>query len=113
LPTIKSALQLLASCLIYSLIIAAATVVTILFITREPAQIVTFATYSLLIEGGSALVVGGAVANFSPVIGRIGASIVHSAPWDAKRIRESEKQARAWIVTGTLLFLFGLLASAF
>ncbi len=90
----------------------AATVVIVLFMTREPVQLVTFLTYGLLIEGGSALVIGGAVANFSPVIGRIGESVTHSTPWDAKRIRESEKQARSWIATGALLFLFGLLVSS-
>ena len=112
MPKIKPALQLLTSCAIYSLAITAGTLVAVLIITRELEQVLLFLTYGLLIEGGSALVIGGAVANFSPIIGRIGEGVVHSAPWDAKRIRESEKQGRSWIATGALLFLFGLLVSS-
>jgi hypothetical protein len=90
----------------------AVTLVAVLILSRDSAQVLFFVTYGLLIEGGSALIVGGAVASFSPAIGKIGESVVHSAPWDAKRIRDSEKQGRAWIATGAFLFLFGLLISS-
>jgi hypothetical protein len=88
------------------------TLVVILIFTREPGKFLLLLTYGLLIEGGLALTSGGAAASFSPVIGKIGERFVHSAPWDAKRVREAEKQARVWIVTGAFLFVFGLLVSS-
>jgi hypothetical protein len=101
----------LASCLVYSIIVTVLTGVIVLVVTRDPAQIVLFLAYGLLIEAGLAFVVGGAVANFSPAIGKIGESVVHSTPWGARRIKEAEKQGRIWIVTGAFLLLFGLLIS--
>lgn len=70
------------------------------------------ATLVLLGEGGLALVVGGVVSSFSPMIGKIGEVVFRSEPWDAKRLREAEGTGRAWMMTGTFLFLFGLFASA-
>ncbi len=112
MPWTERALKLLASCLVYSLIIMTITLVAILFFTRELSQILLFLTYGLLIEGGLAMVTGGATASFSPAIGRVGEAVVHSAPFDAKRLKEAEKRARAWIGTGAFLFLFGLLVSS-
>jgi len=112
LTQIKSVLQLLASCLVYSLVVLAVTLVVVFIFTRDFAQTLLYLTYGLLIEAGSALMAGGAVANFSPAIGKIGESVVHSRPWDAKRIKESEKQGRTWIVTGAFILLFGLLVSS-
>jgi hypothetical protein len=108
----KHVLELLASCLIYSLIIMAVTLVVILVLTRELDSILLYLTYGLLIEGGLALAAGGANASFSAVIGKIGQSVFRSAPWDAKRVKEAEKQARVWILTGAYLFFFGLLVSS-
>lgn len=91
----------------------AVTAVIVFILARDYSQTLLFFTYAMLIEAGGALVVGGAVANFSPAIGKLGESVVHSTPWDAKRIREAEKQARIWIVTGAFLLLLGLLISSF
>ena len=112
MPQIKSVLQLLASCLVYSLVVMTVTLIVVFIFTRDSGQTLLYLTYGLLLEAGSALVVGGAVANFSPAIGKIGESVVHSRPWDAKRIKESEKQGRTWIVTGVFILLFGLLVSS-
>jgi hypothetical protein len=89
-----------------------ATLIVILVFTQEPKRILLVLTYALLVEGGLALATGGVVASFSPTIGKMRESVFHSEPWDAKRLKEAERQARIWIVTGTVLFLFGLLVSA-
>jgi hypothetical protein len=89
-----------------------ATLIAILIFTQEPKRILLVLTYALLVEGGFALVAGGVSASFSPAIGKIGESIIHSKPWDGKRLKEAERQATLWIVTGAFLFLLGLLASA-
>ena len=107
-PSVKPALKLVAACLIYSLIIALATLVVILVFTRELERVLLFLSYALLLEGGLTLVTGGVVASFSSTIGRIGESVLHAKPWDAKRQKEAEREARFWIMTGVFLFLSGL-----
>jgi len=88
------------------------TLIIIFIFSQEPRSILLFLTYALLVEGGLALVTGGVLASFSPIIGKIGENVIHSKPWDAKRLKEAEYQATLWILTGTFLFLFGLLTSA-
>jgi hypothetical protein len=105
-------MELMARCLVYSLIITSATVLVVVVFTRDLREILRVATFALLGEGGLALVVGGVVASFSPAIGKIGEVIFRTEPWDARRQRETEGTARIWIATGVFLFLFGLLASA-
>jgi hypothetical protein len=102
----------MARCLVYSVIIAFATVIVIALFTQDLSQILMLATLVLLGEGGLALVVGGVVAFFSPTIGKIGEVVLRSEPWDAKRLREAEGTGRVWIVTGVVLFLLGLVVSA-
>ena len=109
---ISAALRLLASCLVYALIAMLVTLVVVVVFTRELEQILLWLTYALLVEGGLALVIGGSVASFSSTFGKIEAVVFRSEPWDAKRLREAERTARVWIVTGLFLFLFGLLVSS-
>ena len=104
-------MKFMARCLVYSMIIAIATIIVIDIFTRNPEQILQVATFALLGEGGLMLVVGGAEASFSPTIGRVAEVIFRTEPWDAKRLREAEGTARVWIATGIFLFLFGLLTS--
>jgi hypothetical protein len=106
-------LELVARCLVYSLIIAFATVIVVVLFTQVPVQVVAWAALALLGEGGLMMVVGGVVSLFSPALGKIGEVVFRSEPWNAKRLRETEGTARMWIVTGFFLFLFGLLVSAF
>ena len=108
MPSLKPALKLIAACLVYSLIITFATLIVIVIFTQELARILLVLSYALLVEGGLALTTGGVVATFSRTIGKLGENLRHSKPWDFKRQKEAEKQARAWIVTGTILFLVGL-----
>jgi hypothetical protein len=112
LPRARLVLELLASCVVYSVVVMLVTFVVILVFTQELGRILLFLTYALLLEGGVALVTGGVVASFSPIVEKIGESVVHSKPWDARRLKEAERQARVWILTGSFLFLFGLLVSA-
>jgi len=104
--------MLLASCAIYAIIIAFATLIVILVFTQEVERILLYLSYAFLLEGGLMLVTGGVIASFSRTIGKIDESVFRSKPWDAKRLKEAEGQARIWIVTGIFLFLIGLLVSA-
>jgi len=88
------------------------TLIVIFIFTQEPKLILLFLTYALFVEGGLGLVTGGVLASFSTVIDKIGENVIHSKPWAAKRLRETENHATIWILTGAFLFLFGLLTSA-
>jgi hypothetical protein len=88
------------------------TFIAIFILTQEPKRIFLFLTYALLVEGGLSLVTGGVLASFSSAIDKIGETLIHSKPWDSKRLKEAESQATLWILTGTFLFLFGLITSA-
>jgi hypothetical protein len=66
----------------------------------------------MLVEGGLGLTIGGATALYSPIISKMGEVLFRSKPWNATRQKEVEKQAKAWIVTGTILVLLALLISA-
>lgn len=109
----KSTLILLVSCAVYALVVALPTLAVILVFTQEVERILLYLSHALLVEGGLALVTGGVVASFSPAIGRVSAGIFNKKPWDAKRLKAAEGDARVWIVTGTFLFLMGFLVSAF
>jgi hypothetical protein len=106
------ALELMASCLIISLAVTLVDLIIILVFTREPNQIVSNLALVMLVEGALGLIVGGAIAFFSPAASRVGEGILRSKPWDAKRLREAERQGAAWIVTGIFLVLLGFLVSA-
>jgi hypothetical protein len=109
---VKSTFELLASCLIYSLIIVLIDIVLILLF-RQASEIASSLSFILLVEGGVGLTVGGITAFFSPLAGKIEEVIFHSEPWSAVRQKETEKQARTWIVTGSILVIVALLVSAF
>jgi hypothetical protein len=108
----KSALELFASCLFYSLIAILIDIVLILLLRHELSQIVSPLSFIMLAEGALGLIIGGAVASFSPLRGKIDEVIFHAKPWNATRQKEAEKQARAWIITGGILVFEALLVSA-
>jgi hypothetical protein len=112
MTNVKPILELLASCLIYSLIIMLIDFALVLFFTQELTSIVYSASFILLIEGGVGLTVGAAVAIYSPLGAKISEVVLHSKPWDAKRQKEAEKQGKTWIVTGTILVVLALAISA-
>jgi hypothetical protein len=108
----KSALKLLATCLAYSSIVILIDSVLVLFFSKEPYQIVSSLSFIMLIEGGLSLTIGGTIALYSPIINKMSEVLFHSKPWNATRQKEAEKQAKTWIVTGTILVLLALLISA-
>lgn len=108
----KFLLRLVASCCVYSLVILLIDIVSILLLRVEPTRIASSLSLIVLLEGGIALIVGGATALYSPVISKVEEVIFHSEPWDAKRQKQLEKQGHPWIVTGGILVLAALLVSA-
>jgi hypothetical protein len=109
---IKSALELLASCLVYAFVVMLVDFVVILVFWRELSQVASTLSIVMLVEGALGLTLGGAMASYSPIAGKLGEVFFRSKPWDAKHQRETEKQARTWIVTGGILVFAALLLSA-
>ena len=110
MPAVKPVLEVFASCLIYSLVVALIDFVLIFFF-RGLGQIASSLSFVMLAEGGVALTVGGVVSFFSPLAGKMEEVIFHSAPWNASRQKDAEKQASVWIVTGIILVFAALLVS--
>ncbi len=110
--TKKPVLELLARSLFYSLIVVLIDFVLIFSIQGGLTKIAAFLSLIMLLEGGIGLAVGGAVASYSPLSAKISEVFFHSKPWDAKRQKEAEKQARTWIMTGGILVFAALLVSA-
>ncbi len=110
--TKKTVLELLARGLLYSLIVILIDFVLIFSIQGGLNQITASLSFIMLLEGGIGLAVGGAIAFYSPLGAKISEVLFHSKPWDAKRQKEAEKQARTWIVTGIILVFAALLLSA-
>jgi hypothetical protein len=110
--TRKTVLELLAVCLLYSLIVILIDFVLIFALQRGLDQITESLSFVMLLEGGIGLTVGGAVASYSPLGAKISEVFFHSKPWNAERRKEAEKQAGAWIITGIILVFAALLLSA-
>ena len=105
-------LELLARNLLYSLIVILIDFVLIFSLQGGLNQITDSLSFVMLFEGGIGLTAGGTVAFYSPLGAKISEVFFHSKPWNAKRQKEVEKQARAWIVTGIILVFEALLLSA-
>jgi hypothetical protein len=109
--TKKTVLELLAKCLIYSLIVILIDFVLIFALQGGLNPMTDSLSFVILLEGGISLTVGGAVASYSPLSAKISEVLFHSKPWDAERLKEAERQARTWIVTGIILIFAALLLS--
>jgi len=108
----KTVLELLARTLLYSLIVILIDFVIIFSLQGRLNQITDALSFVMLFEGGMGLTVGGATAFYSPLGAKISEVFFHAKPWNAKRQKEVEKQARVWIVTGIFLVFAALLLSA-
>ncbi len=108
----KTALEFIARCLLYSFIVILIDFVLIVLLAGGLNQITYSLSFVMLLEGGIGLVVGGAAVSFSPVTAKVSETVFHSKPWTAKRQKEVEAQAKAWIATGIILVLAALLKSA-
>jgi len=109
---IKPLLELMASCLVYSLIVMLIDSVALFFFLRDLNLVASSLSFVMLVEGGIGLTVGGAVVLYSPTVNKLGEVIFHSKPWNAKRQKAAEKQANSWIATGVILVFAALLISA-
>jgi len=110
--TKKTVLELLAKCLIYSLIVISIDFILIFALQGGLNQITDSLSFVLLFEGGMGLAVGGAAAFYSPLGAKMSEVFFKSKPWNAKRQKEVEKQARSWIITGIFLVFAALFLSA-
>jgi len=110
--TKKLVLELLGRCLLYSMIVIVIDFVVIFAFQGGLDQMIDSLSFVILLEGGLFLIVGGAVASYSPLSAKISEVLFHSKPWTAKRLKEAERQARTWIVTAIILVFIALLVSA-
>ncbi|TRO52085.1 hypothetical protein E2P63_04105 [Candidatus Bathyarchaeota archaeon] len=108
----KSLLELIAKTLIYSLIVITIDFIILLFFIEGLSQIVDVLSFVLLLEGGIGLTLGGASASYTPISAKVSEVFFHTKPWNAKRQKEVEKQARILIVTGIMLVFSALILSA-
>ena len=108
----KSLLELLAKTLIYSAIIILIDFIIIFLLTAEINQTIDTLSFAVLFEGGIGLTLGGVTASYTPIGAKISEVFFHTKPWNAKRQKEVEKQARILIVTGFFLVFAALILSA-
>ena len=108
----KTVMQSLVRSSIYSLIIILIDAILIVFLMGRTNQSIYNLSFLMLIEGGMGLIIGGAVALYSPSVAKINEVLFHSKPWNAKSQREIEKQMEVLIVTWIFLLIEALLLSA-
>ena len=108
----KTILELFAASLLYSLIVILIDFIIVFFFVGDINQIISPLSLVVLFEGGIALTVGGGVAVYSPLGAKISEFFFRSKPWNAKRLKEVERQAIVWITTGAVLVFIALLLSA-
>ena len=67
----------------------------------------------LLLEGGTGLIVGSAIAlSSTPSISKAGEIMFERAPWSREGERNAERVAGKWMIASTLLILGGFALSA-
>ena len=110
--SLKSALELLARSLVYSLIVVVIDFVVIVFLGYGADQLTYVLSFVVLLEGGICLIAGGASVFYSPSFAKVSEVLFHSKPWDAKRQKQVEQQVQVFIVTGAFLVGEALLLSA-
>jgi hypothetical protein len=108
----KTVLKVILRSLLYSSIVILINLILVAFITGGFNKIIYNLSFLMLFEGGVCLVVGGVAASYSPIGARLNEMIFHSKPWNAKRQREAESQAKRWILIGIILIVVALSLSA-
>lgn len=108
----KTVLKFILRSLLYSSIVILIDFILIVFITGGLNQIIYDLSFLMLFEGGVCLVVGGTAASYSPIGAKLNEVIFHSKPWNAKRQRDVENQAKPWIAAGIILIVVALSLSA-
>ncbi|MCW4045132.1 MAG: hypothetical protein NWE94_06410 [Candidatus Bathyarchaeota archaeon] len=108
----KALLRQLALCSIYALAVLLIDFAIILLLKVESARVTSSLSLIGLLEGGTALIIGSAVAMYSPMLTKAGEIIFRSETWDAKRRKQVEHQGKTLITTGAILVLAALVVSA-
>ena len=108
----KNILRLIARYLLYSFVVIIIDFVLIVLFAGGLNQITYSLSFVMLLEGGISLVVGGAAVSFSSITAKVSEAVFRSKSWTAKRQKEVEGQAKAWIATGIILVSAALLISA-
>ena len=109
----KTVLAFCTKYFIYSIIIILIDFVLILAFTGLTNGIVQILSFVMLIEGGIVLIVGGVTASYSSLYAKLGEVVFHTEPWNAKRQKEVEINAKTWITVGIILVIEALVLSAF
>lgn len=109
----KTVLEFCTKLFLYSTIIILIDFVLILAFTRVTNDIVKILSFVMLVEGGIVLIVGGVTASYSSLYAKLSEVVFHTEPWNAKRQKETEINARAWIILGIFLVIEALVLSAF
>jgi len=109
---LNHAAELIASCVVYSIVVLGIDFLLVLFFKQELSQITAMVSLILVLEGGLGLTFGGVVAMYSPVVSKVGEILFRSEPWNQERRKTSEKQGQVLIVVGLFLLLIGLVISA-
>lgn len=110
--SIEYAMKLVASCLLYSLVVGLIDLAAVLVFSPDPGAAIRNLSLLMLTEGGLALVVGGAVATYSPAASKVSEVLFRTKPWSPQGRKEAEKRAEPWIVSGFILVVAALLVSA-
>jgi len=108
----KRVLAFCTKLFIYSIIIVLIDLVLILAFTRGETNIVQIFSFVMLVEGGIVLIVGGVTASYSSLYAKLSEVVFHTEPWNAKRQKEVEINARVWIIVGIILVIEALVLSA-
>jgi NO-binding membrane sensor protein with MHYT domain len=109
----KNVLAFCTKLFLYSIIIILIDFLLILAFTRVTNDIVQILSFVMLIEGGIVLILGGVTASYSSIYAKLSEVVFHTEPWNAKRQKEVEINARAWIIVGIILVIEALVLSAF
>ena len=104
-------LDLLASCLVYSIFVIVIDIILLFVVYEELSQILFYLSLILLAEGGLGLIAGGFIGMNSPIINRIEDYFFRVKVQKPKDKKEPEKHARILIMTGLFLIIIALLVS--
>ena len=109
----KTVMAFCTKLFIYSIIIILIDFLLILAFARVTSDIVQTLSFVILIEGGIVLIVGGITASYSSLYAKLSEVVFHTEPWNVKRQKEAEINARTWIIVGIILVIEALVLSAF
>lgn len=109
----KTVMAFCTKLFIYSIIIILIDFLLILAFARVTSDIVQTLSFVILIEGGIVLIVGGVTASYSSLYAKLSEVVFHTEPWNVKRQKEAEINARTWIIVGIILVIEALVLSAF